>query len=349
MIPTRLQNLLRTLDNFVDERKEHHPEKNVGNHLRQCAQLALSAGWDYDICMAAMLHDIGKNTTDKEQLLNHAFRGANMIALDVSEYTHWLVLNHMRMYDYTKMRPEKRKALEANKWFGALTLLHQLDKQGREPNFEPFSWDVLFEKISKLDTRTNIVIMLIGIQASGKSSYSRKLVELNTNTKGFKGIKSRYFRTNRDDIRSLFAVGPEEWRYQEKAIVKVQQDQIRMALARNQIPIIDNCHNTVKRRAEMLNWLRNEFPYIDIKAQVVYAPITECLERNRKEHGNPLRHKILIPDDVIKQFHSDLVSGFGVKSIEGNQDKIMKKLFEEGFNDVGFTDTTTRETAKLPE
>lgn len=340
MIPTRLVNLLKNLDNFKDDRTEFHPERNVGNHLRQCAELALTVTYGFNFALACMLHDIGKNTTDREQLLNHAVRGANMIAMDVPEEVHWLVLNHMRMYDIDKMSVEKRTTLQQHPLFVKLNILHAFDKKARKPDYEPKDWDTLIKEISRKDERHNTVLMMIGIQASGKSTYARQLV---AKSQFPNSIKSSYFRTNRDDIRSLLAVGPGEYRYQENVVSKIQQDQIRMALGRGQITIIDNCHNTVRRRVDMINWLRNEFPGLSIKAVVMEAPLDECLARNRREHGSPLRHRLLIPDEVIKQFHSDLVSGFGVKQILGNEIKIEKKLLDEGFNYVQFVLTKSTE------
>lgn len=336
MIPTRLKRLVENTLNFQDIKKEFHPEPNVNNHLGQVATLAIKEEESWNVVMACVLHDIAKNTTNPKKWAQHAYRGALLIACDVPEPVRWLVENHMRAISYAKgeMKAHKRKFLEEHPFFEELMRLHKYDTDGREAHGNHFAWPVIYGYLDACDTRPNEVVVMIGIQAVGKSTIAKAYVE--SSRDHMEWWKPKYEHTSKDDIRLLFGHGPGAWRHQESCIHELQQQAIRMALGRGQAVVIDNCHNTIKRRRDALEWLRAEFPGLHVKAHLVYAPLDVCIYRNREEHGSPNRHRLLIPDKVLAQFHGDLVAGIGKI---GDDSHIEKKLLEEGFDSVTITRT----------
>jgi predicted kinase len=352
MIPTRIRNLLLRAEKFKDARVEHHPEPNVRNHLGQVASLAIEAQEDWDMVYAAVLHDIGKDCPDNSKKWSqHAYRGAMMISQDVTEKVRWLVENHMRAIDYAngKMRPHKRKLMEEHTWHSDLMRLHTYDTNGREGHGRHLPWEMpdwyttsetIFGYIDDMDPRCNTVVMMIGIQASGKSTVSKALVNASRDVGDW--WKPEYERTCKDDIRLLVGAGPGAFRHQENCVEDIQRKAIRMALGRGQGIIIDNCHNTKKRRQRSMEWLRQEFPGLHIRAHFVYAPLEVCIQRNTDQHGQPDRHRLLIPADVLKQFHGDMKQGFG--NVLNNDKAIIAALRNEGFDSVDITRTHDGET-----
>jgi predicted kinase len=337
VIPRRIRRLVDKLENFADIKKEFHPEPNVKNHLGQVTTLAIQSSDDFELCYAALLHDIAKNKNEPRAWAQHAFRGSLMIASDVTPKIRWLVENHMKPYDYKsgKMRPHKRQALKEHKWFEELMTLNQWDDAGRKADGVHAPWEDIYTALDGMDNRENCAIIMIGIQAVGKSTISRAIVDASRDFGNWH--KAAFERTSKDDIRLVLGIGPGQWRHQEPLAREVQQSHVRMALGRGQGIIIDNCHNTIKRRREALEWLKEEFPGIRVEAHLVYAPLEVCIQRNKDEHGQPHRHKLLIPSDVLRQFHGDLSSGFNGKL--GSDESITKQLEKEGFDSVAITRT----------
>ncbi len=336
MISARLRRMVDNTANYADIKKEFHPEPNVKNHLGQVTTLAIEASDTWDVIFASLLHDIGKNKNDARAWAQHAYRGALMIADDVPPKVRWLVENHMKPYDYTsgKMRAHKRKDLEQHEWFDELMRLNNYDHAGRREDGKHMPWDEIYATLDELDPRRNQVILMVGIQAAGKSTMSKAIVDASRDYGEW--WKPGFERTSRDDIREVLGIGPGQWRHQENSAIKVQRQHIRMGLGRGQGIVVDNCHNTVRRRRDMLEWLREEFPGITVKAHLVYAPLEVCIQRNRDEHGKPHRHRLLIPDKVLVQFHGDLVAGLGKIA---DDEHVAKKLTSEGFDDVEITRT----------
>lgn len=336
MISARVRSMIDNCANYEDIKKQFHPEPNVKNHLGQVTTLAIEAGDTWDVMMACLLHDIAKNKHCRLAWSQHAYRGSLMIADEVPSKVGWLVKNHMKPYDYTsgKMRAHKRKALEEHEWFDELMRLNNYDHSGRREDGKHMPWDEIYKTIDSLDPRQNKVILMIGVQASGKSTMSRAIVDESRHHNDWH--KPLYERTSRDDIREVLGIGPGQWRHQESSCVNVQRQHVRMALGRGQGVVVDNCHNTIKRRRDMIEWTRQEFPGISIKAHLTYAPLDVCIKRNREEHGKPHRHRLLIPDKVLTQFHGDMIAGLGKIT---NQDCVREKLMNEGFDDVEITIT----------
>ena len=337
MISARLMRLIADTENYADTKKQYHPEPNVMNHLGQVTTLAIEANDDWDVVMAALLHDIGKNKNCPKAWSQHAYRGALMISDEVTPKIRWLVENHMKPYYYNsgEMRTHKRKALEEHPWFDELMRLNDYDMNGRREDGVHMPWNEIYSAINEMDPRMNKVIMMIGVQAAGKSTQSRAIVDASrTNEDRW---KPEWERTSRDDIRELLGIGPGQWRHQENMSVEIQRRHIRMALGRGQGVVIDNCHNTKKRRRDMLEWLNREFPGVKVEANFVYAPLDVCIKRNKDEHGKPHRHRLLIPDEIIKRFHGDLLASFGGKI--GTDERTINTLKNEGFDEVTITRT----------
>lgn len=345
MISTRLRNLLLKTEHYRDEKVEYHPEPNVRNHLGQVATLAIEAEDTWEVVFASALHDIAKNTSNSKKWAQHAYRGASLISADVTEQVRWLVEQHMRAIDYSsgKMRAHKRQALESHEWFDALMRLHKYDCGGRNAGGLHFPWEMpesytagptIFGYLDSEDPRKNEAIVMIGIQASGKSTISGAFVDASRDYGSW--WKPGWEKTSKDDIRLLVGAGPGAYRHQENCVNDIQRKAIRMALGRGQGIIIDNCHNTIKRRRDTLEWLHSEFPGIHVEAHLVYAPLDVCIQRNQDEHGQPNRHRLLIPEQVLKQFHGDLVSGLGK---DWREETLVAKLKDEGFDDATITRT----------
>jgi hypothetical protein len=338
MIPTRIRRLVEDTKNYKDNKVEYHPEPNVNNHLGQVATLAIERGHSWAICYAAVLHDIAKNSTDAKKWAQHAYRGAMLISSDVTEQVRWLVENHMRAIDYSsgKMRAHKRVALEESPWFDDLMKLHQCDCDGRNANGIHMEWEDIYACLDAEDMRENHVTIMVGIQASGKSTVSNAIVDASRDHAEW--WKPGFERTSKDDLRLLLGAGPGAFRHQENCVHNIQRQAIRMALGRGQGIVVDNCHNTVKRRRDILEWLREEFPGIHVEAHFVYADLLECIRRNINEHGQPHRHRLEIPEGVLRQFHGDMAQGF--KNAMHDNAVVEKTLLREGFDSVSITRTT---------
>ncbi len=334
MIPTRIRKLIAKTANFRDKKVMFHPEPNVNNHLAQVGTLALAAKDNWEVCYAAILHDIAKNTHDDKKWAQHANRGAQLVASDVPDKVWWLISQHMRAIDFTngKMGLHKRNALKEHRWFDDLMRLHKYDTEGRKEDADVLSWDTIYDELDKMDPRVAEVTMMIGIQASGKSTISRAMENASRDVGDWwrPGIE----RTCKDEIRLICGAGPGAYRHQEKCVHGIQQQAIRMALGRGQAVVIDNCHNTVKRRRDMHEWLRREFPGITVMAHLTYAPLGLCIERNH-EQG---RHRVQIPDNILKQFHGDMLGGFNGK-INDDAAIIRQLTQNEGFDAATITRT----------
>ncbi|MBU1449064.1 HD domain-containing protein [Patescibacteria group bacterium] len=146
-----LRDILEDLEK-VEDKKEHHPEKNVLHHSLQCAKLALTykgvALWQ-----AALLHDIGKVI----HRLEHAKYGADIlrylrdnnkhIRANLRETCIPLVENHSKMIAFYDMTFGTRKKFMENFYFGDLCKLYNCDRGGRKPNAQTESLEVMYDKI----------------------------------------------------------------------------------------------------------------------------------------------------------------------------------------------------------
>ncbi len=136
----------------VEDRKIHHPEKNVFNHTLQVLHIAFRESNDVDLILAAMLHDIGK----LENTLGHDQIGADWLEGLVNDKTIWLVRNHLRIWDYLTgdmNKLKKCKELAAHPYIPELIQLARWDKKGRVPN-KHMTYDKL-KIISRLNEKAS--------------------------------------------------------------------------------------------------------------------------------------------------------------------------------------------------
>jgi hypothetical protein len=137
---------------FVEQSEKHQPEGNVLNHSLQVLNYAFRESEDFDLVLAALLHDIGKY----EDKLKHHEIGARWLCGLCSRKTIWLVHNHMRIHKYLNGETKKLskcKKLTENVWFGDLIQLARWDHMGRNPNkkmiYDPDKICLRFEKLKE--------------------------------------------------------------------------------------------------------------------------------------------------------------------------------------------------------
>lgn len=121
----------------------------------------------------------------------------------------------------------------------------------------------------------NEIIIVVGIPASGKSTWSRK--------------QSGYFRINRDDLRAMcnieYSKGHEKFiRYLEKHIASVVNGNI----------IIDDTNLGKKILMSWIEFARNE--QLSFRIKLMETPIWLCRLRN----GMRIRNRV--PKRHMKQF-----------------------------------------------
>ncbi len=124
------------------------------------------------------------------------------------------------------------------------------------------------------------VIILRGLQSSGKSTWAKQLVSENPN---------KYKRINNDDLRamldcSLFSKG------NEKFIIDVRNQLILMALENNKTPIVDNTNlNPVHERD--IRKLVEGIAEVEIK-DFTHVSLEECIKRDQKR-ANYVGEKVI--------------------------------------------------------
>jgi len=121
----------------VKQRPDYHPEVNVMNHLLQTFDHALRESWDFELILAALLHDVGKAITP----YGHDRIGAAMIKPYCTYKTWWLVEQHTRFWYWINgemRRVKKVQELTHHRWLCDLAQLARWDRMGRNPNKQPF-------------------------------------------------------------------------------------------------------------------------------------------------------------------------------------------------------------------
>ncbi len=108
----------------VEQNLTWHPEGDAFVHTMQVVHHALRESEDFDLILAALLHDVGKAIHS----YGHDNYGATFLEGFVSEKTVWLVRNHMRIYTFLNgemKRPGKAIRLHNHRWFLDLVLLNR--------------------------------------------------------------------------------------------------------------------------------------------------------------------------------------------------------------------------------
>lgn len=129
-LDTAMLRLLLTPLEEVKQSPEHHPEGDALYHSLQVFELARAEReWDIELCLAALLHDIGK-AIDRG---DHVGAGVEALQGLVSERTLTLIAYHMQANAYRDgtLGARARRRLEQLADFDDLLLLSEWDKAGR--------------------------------------------------------------------------------------------------------------------------------------------------------------------------------------------------------------------------
>ena len=145
-LPIDLKKRVYNLKNF-DQRRDAHPEGNVLKHTIAVTNRALKTG-DVDFGLAALFHDIGKDSTaklhPKKGFWTH-YGHEHVSAKLVKKYRKWIITmggnpvdiyfmvkQHMRMKVFDKMKWVKQDKLKKFRTFGKLKKFSKdFDKGGR--------------------------------------------------------------------------------------------------------------------------------------------------------------------------------------------------------------------------
>ena len=122
---------------------------------------------------------------------------------------------------------------------------------------------------------------LRGIQASGKSTFAKELLDKYHNV---------YFRVNKDDLRKAF-YNNNFSKPNEALVNQLEEDMIRAAVAQDKKIIWDNTHlesKHLKRKETLEQELGIEFEILNFKVS-----LEEALERN-KVRGYPISNKVIV-------------------------------------------------------
>ena len=166
-LPIDLKKRVYNLKNY-DQRRDKHPEGNVLKHTIAVTNRALRTG-DIDFALAALFHDIGKDSTaklhPKKGFWTH-YGHEHVSAKLVLKYKKWIksqggnvldiyyiVKQHMRMKVFDQMKWTKQEKLKQFRAFDKLKKFSKtMDIGGRGINDS-----VLRERIDYLDIATEIV------------------------------------------------------------------------------------------------------------------------------------------------------------------------------------------------
>lgn len=130
-----LDPLFEMVENLKDiqQLKHHHPEGDAFVHTLQVLYCAFKETDDFELVIAAMVHDVGKAVDS----LRHESIGESMLKDYVSPKVLFLVKNHLRvrfMIDGIMKEHQKVKDLLNHPWLPQLIHLVRLDRMGRNPN-----------------------------------------------------------------------------------------------------------------------------------------------------------------------------------------------------------------------
>ena len=143
--PSDLKKRILNLKN-VDQRRDFHPEGDVLTHTKLVFNRLADVTDDIDILLAAIFHDIGKDSTTainpktgKLSAIGHEKVSASLVNFhqDVvkdfggdPQMVHDIVLNHMRIHQINDMRPFKQDKFRSIACFDKLDKFSQADFGG---------------------------------------------------------------------------------------------------------------------------------------------------------------------------------------------------------------------------
>lgn len=169
-------------------------------------------------------------------------------------------------------------------------------------------------------TGSSEIIVVIGIQGSGKSHYSRE----------FSNNNARYHHINRDDIRRVCFPPNSKWDdtyWYEGYVAEIEDKAIYIATQLGYNIILDEGFNCIKQvREATLKRLKSNYKDFRITAHVILCDLPKALERNRQRTG-----KDFVPERTVRHFHKELVKGLGGSE---NPWIATETLMAEGFDNV---------------
>lgn len=133
------------------------------------------------------------------------------------------------------------------------------------------------------------LLMLQGLQGSGKSTYAKALEA------------DGWVRTNKDDIRAAMRANGWTWSQEgEKDIIAKQDIEIRTALCNGKDVVVDDTNFGRKHKVRLSQLARDCNAQFDIHRMDV--PLDICLARNSTREGYAR-----VPDDVIRKTYRQFV------------------------------------------
>lgn len=123
--------------------------------------------------------------------------------------------------------------------------------------------------------------LMVGVPASGKSTFAQRLVE-----------KNKIDYVSRDEIRFDLIKDSDDYFSKEKEVVIKFRQEVQDRLDQGKSVIADATHLTSVARAKFLSSLNLDG--VEVVAYVMKTPLAVCLERNAKRTG-----RARVPDDVI--------------------------------------------------
>lgn len=176
------------------------------------------------------------------------------------------------------------------------------------------------------------MLVLVGLPASGKSTYAKEFCNLHKN----------YIRLNRDDIREMFGVANSFSKENENLVVESQLSLIEKAYKKGFSVVLDNTNFNpdVFKKIDVLNLkydVNVEFKYFDVSLE-------ECIKRN-SERERP------VPKDVIYNMFLKWVKGKTpqqiIDKVKSKTSAMMEKFepyYYDNFNNTNIF--TIRDTLK---
>lgn len=302
----------------------YHLESDVFTHTMMVCKQAETA--TYLVKIAALLHDIGKPSTRKVNaengrvsFLNHDAVSAFMsleilkreeLGLSKKQIAHIfnLIALHTQIY---KLTPEQLKEIGNKELVTDLIELGKADHAGRfhtaGDTVIPEINDVFGEVLSGVSstkrgghysTKEKEVIVLVGLPASGKSSY----------TKGFKSVTNKTFVISRDRI--VMAQFPEEsyneaWKACDQGEVNSKLDMSFKEAKKEDLVIIDMTHMSKKSRRKSLSHFDSSYKK---KAVVFLTDLETNMLRNNQRCGKVIDKEVI--DKMIRSFYPPTLEEF---------------------------------------
>jgi len=150
------------------------------------------------------------------------------------------------------------------------------------------------------------LIVLVGLPASGKSTFAKTFCELHKN----------YIRLNRDDLRDMFGVLNSFNKQNENLVVESQLVLLEKAFKKGFSVVLDNT-NFNPEIYKKIDLLVNKYN-VDVEFKYFDVSLSECLRRNSERERK-------VPEEVIYNMYNKWVKG---KTTQQIIDKVKSKTSE---------------------